>query len=279
MNEPEQRTYSPAESVTFRKTNEPFGGLSNMAPGFPLVLNRVHISTAEALYQCCRFPNHPEVQKLIVSERSPMTAKMRSKPFRHLSREDWHDVRVLVMRWCLRVKLAQNWQSFKSLLLSTGTQPIVEDSHKDQFWGAKLAEDGVLVGRNVLGRLLMELREELRGPKVESLKCVMPPDIPNFLFLGRPIGPLSSDQKDSTGMSQPSSESNIGTRRTVAVSGVLTDRNWADLVHFLSASGIMPEQAHLEIELRFNGSSEQTQSKLKVLEAMVRRFGISYQSK
>src|SRR2546426_7568195 len=40
---------------------------------------------------------------------------------------------------------------------------IVEDSRKDDFWGAKASDEGTLVGMNVLGRLLMELREDLRG--------------------------------------------------------------------------------------------------------------------
>ena len=52
MAQPSQvRTYYPAESAVFLKTNERFGGLSNMAPGFPIVLNGVRIRTSEALYQ------------------------------------------------------------------------------------------------------------------------------------------------------------------------------------------------------------------------------------
>jgi len=74
------------------------------------------------------------------------------------------------MRWCIRVKLVQNWRRFSSLLLATGNRPIVEKSWKDSFWGAKPLEDGRLVGRNVLGRLLMELREELRQPGKERLR-------------------------------------------------------------------------------------------------------------
>ena len=74
------RTYSRKESVVFRKTNEPFGGLSNMAGGYPIRVNGVRILTSEALYQACRFPHLPDVQKLIIGQISPMTAKMRSKP-------------------------------------------------------------------------------------------------------------------------------------------------------------------------------------------------------
>ena len=94
------------------------------------------------------------------------------------------------MRWCLRVKLAQNWDSFGRLLLSTGDSPIVEDSRKDAFWGAKRADEG-LIGTNALGRLLMELREELKEPDQDRLKVVEPPPIPNFLLYGQPIAQVA----------------------------------------------------------------------------------------
>lgn len=183
---PETRTYSRDFAVAFRKTNERFGGLSNMAPGFPLEVGGIHIRTSEALYQACRFPHRPDVQKLILDERSPMTAKMRSKPYRSDSRPDWDAVRVPVMKWCLKVKLAQNWRQFGDLLRETGDRPIVEDSRKDDYWGAKTVGDEALSGQNVLGRLLMELREKLRATP-EALKIVEPPPLTRFLLLDRPV--------------------------------------------------------------------------------------------
>lgn len=104
-----------------------------MSPGYPLEINRIKIRTSEALYQACRFPHNIEVQRLIISERSPMTAKMRSKPFKSETRKDWDDIRLLIMRWCLRAKLLQNWDKFHELLISTGDLPIVEESNRDSF--------------------------------------------------------------------------------------------------------------------------------------------------
>ena len=188
------RIYSPAVSIVFLKTKERFGGLSNMAAGFPLRVNGVRIRTSEALYQACRFPHMPDVQRRIIDERSPMTAKMRSKPFRNESRPDWDAVRVKIMRWCLRVKLAQNWKEFGRLLLATGERPIVEQSRKDDFWGAKVAGHGSLVGMNVLGRLLMELREQLKRDDVESLSAVEPLSITEFLLFQKPIKMVCADE-------------------------------------------------------------------------------------
>jgi ribA/ribD-fused uncharacterized protein len=186
------RTYVRRESVVFRSTNERFGALSNMASGFPVEVNGIRIKTSEALYQACRFPQKPDVQRLIIEQRSPMTAKMKGKPYRKDTRADWDNVRVSVMRWCLRVKLAQNWQPFRALLLVTGNHPIVEESHKGEFWGATAKDDQTLVGMNVLGRLLMELREELRSPDGERLRRVEPPSIPQFLLYGKPISTVEA---------------------------------------------------------------------------------------
>lgn len=190
MSQSTTRTYERHACITFRKTDEAFGGLSNMAPGFSLKVNGILIRTSEALYQACRFPRMPDVQRLIIEQKSPMTAKMKSKPYRAQSRPDWERVRVKVMTWCLRVKLAQNWSAFGGLLLSTGELPIVEESTKDDFWGAKAVEDNKLRGNNVLGRLLMKLREDLRGPNSESLRHVEPLALPDFLLLGQPIAAI-----------------------------------------------------------------------------------------
>ena len=184
------RTYSKAQAVHFRKTKEGFGALSNMASGFPLRVNGVYIRSSEALYQACRFPHLPEVQRLIIQQTSPMTAKMVSKPHRENSRQDWEQMRIRIMKWCLRVKLAQHWEQFRELLLSTGDVPIVEESRRDEFWGAKEAEGDVLIGANVLGRLLMELRERLRLPDAEQLKFVPPPRVSNFLLYSEPIAAI-----------------------------------------------------------------------------------------
>lgn len=181
------RKYHRSNSAVFLKTKDAFGGLSNMAGGFPLRVNRIRILTAEALYQACRFPHLPEAQRLIIEQRSPMTAKMKSKPHRKDSRPDWKTVRVKIMRWCLRVKLAQNWDSFSKLLLETGDRPIVEESRRDDFWGAKPVDEKTLVGMNVLGRLLMELREAVKSQEQQSLRLVEPLAIPDFLLAGQPI--------------------------------------------------------------------------------------------
>lgn len=186
----EVRTYCADEVVWFRKTKEQFGGLSNMASGFPLKVNGIQIFSSEALYQACRFPHLPEVQEKILRERSPMSAKMVGKPFRNESRPDWDEVRVKIMRWCLKVKLAQNFVSFGRLLEITLDKPIVEDSRNDDFWGAirDSKDKNSLKGTNALGRLLMELRQSYNERRYSSdIFYIEPLNIPDFRIMGSKI--------------------------------------------------------------------------------------------
>jgi ribA/ribD-fused uncharacterized protein len=269
---PEQRTYTSAEVVTFRKTNERFGGLSNMAPGFPVVVNRIHFWTTEALYQCCRYPDAPDVQEAIASQRSPMTAKMKSKRFRDRTRADWEQIRVRVMRWSLRVKLAQNQTTFGQLLLATGNKAIVEESSKDQFWGAKAENGDALTGFNVLGRLLMELREQLREAP-SAFEQVPPPHIPNFLLFGQPVETVRA--KPEPGIVIRDRFHQPPAPHKVRISGTIRKSDWDTLLNLLASSGLSPEGAFLNLELRFAPQAADD-PRIKMLAEMARRFAIRF---
>jgi ribA/ribD-fused uncharacterized protein len=158
-------TYNRSQCVVFCQIDEPFGGLSNIARGFPLRFEGHDYLTSEHLYQCLRFPKHPSLQSLIREVRSPMGAKMKTKPLRKLhGRPDWEAVCRDVMRFCLRLKLRTYERAFGRLLRESAGRSIVEESRKkcNDMWSARaLREDqGILVGENTLGLLLMELRDE-----------------------------------------------------------------------------------------------------------------------
>lgn len=74
-------------------------------------------------------------------------------------RPDWEQVKVQVMRDALRLKF--DTPQMKSKLLSTGDHFLVEGNHwNDTFWGVCAGK-----GRNMLGYLLMEIREELKNER------------------------------------------------------------------------------------------------------------------
>ena len=74
-------------------------------------------------------------------------------------RKDWDQIKVGVMKDINRIKFSD--PVLKQKLLDTGDAELVEgNSWGDQFWGCC---DGS--GMNMLGKILMEIREELKGRK------------------------------------------------------------------------------------------------------------------
>lgn len=70
-------------------------------------------------------------------------------------RPDWDDVRYDVMVTGLREKFKHRY--LRAVLLSTGDREIREDSPTDFIWGYRNG------GQNLLGKALMQVREELRA--------------------------------------------------------------------------------------------------------------------
>jgi ribA/ribD-fused uncharacterized protein len=71
-------------------------------------------------------------------------------------RESWEAVRIAVMRDLLRQKFAH--PKLRAKLLATGNEKLVETNDwNDTFWGVC---DGI--GENRLGKMLMEIRAEIR---------------------------------------------------------------------------------------------------------------------
>ncbi|PVY71182.1 NADAR family protein [Pectobacterium versatile] len=178
------RIYPNNETVSFRKTTAKWGGLSNMSRGFPLYVNDIPIQSSEILYQACRYPDYPEIQKEIITLSNPFEAKQVARYYEPKTREGWEKNRVSIMKWSVRIKLCQNWENFFQLLNSTGSINIVEHSEKDLFWGARRESDGSFYGMNVLGRILMETREIARARGQEGFKFIPALQLDNFLLLG-----------------------------------------------------------------------------------------------
>ena len=181
--------YDRNQCIVFRKTSEAFGGLSNMCAGFVIRVGGYSFLTSEALYQAFRFSDD-EIQRIIMDEKSPMAAKMKSKKYRVTTRADWDDARVDIMEWCLHMKLKCNWESFSTLLLNTGDREIVEESHKDRFWGTVSEDAQVLVGKNILGKLLMKIREEVKDGKLSNSRDIKFKQIINLILFGEDANSL-----------------------------------------------------------------------------------------
>jgi ribA/ribD-fused uncharacterized protein len=126
------RKYNKNECITFKSTKAHFGSLSNMAPNYPIIINGTILRTTEALYQALRFPNYPEIQKEIIQYASPISAKKYGRTHIDKTRVDWNKIRFKVMKFCIEIKLHQNYETFSQMLLATKDLPLVEYTDKDK---------------------------------------------------------------------------------------------------------------------------------------------------
>lgn len=135
----------------------PFSGelrwLSNFWPALVKLDGHLY-PTVEHAYVAAKTTD-PVIRKVIQTTDKPGEVKRLGRQFD--LREDWNDIKLQVMEDLL-------WQKFqdpelKAKLLATGDIPIVEiNTWNDTFWGQCKGK-----GQNNLGKLLMKIRETLRG--------------------------------------------------------------------------------------------------------------------
>ena len=188
MKGPLQRQYRLCDAAAFRYTRDEFGAFHNPAAGFPLVVEGVEIGSSEAYYQAMRFPHAPDIQREILAQAVPIQSKRKAYEFLSMSRADWLKVNVAVMRHALRLKLSQHRGTCLGLFEKSAGRPIVEISTRDDFWGAKPDGMGMAHGSNVLGRLWMELRQELEINPEAYREGVDAPSWAGLRILGAEIG-------------------------------------------------------------------------------------------
>jgi hypothetical protein len=160
--------------VIIRAVDEEYGWLGNMS-AHDVQHEGKWWKTAEALFQALRFPmdavndKGENIRELIRAQKSPMAAKMKSKRYKDkrnitpMGNEDLENMKIV-----LRLKFKWNCNPLERDLLETGDRLIVEDCSKRPtvsglFWGAQRLADGTWGERNMLGKLLMELRTEIRN--------------------------------------------------------------------------------------------------------------------
>jgi N-glycosidase YbiA len=155
----------------YAREREQFRFLSHFYPS-PILLGDEMWPTVEHYYQAQK-SDDPRYRRAIREAKTPGLAKRLAAPpngprkvsgqswfrrFKTLPRPDWAEVKLQIMRRADGAKFAQH-PELAVLLLETGDAELIEDSFSDRFWG--IGPDGS--GPNWAGRVLMEIREELRG--------------------------------------------------------------------------------------------------------------------
>lgn len=141
------------EPIYFYTKTGSFFELSNFAP-YGFETDGAYWPTVEHYFQAQKFTDRAyqeRIRKASTPREARALGQSRSLPIR----SNWESVREEVMLYALRLKFQR--PELKTLLLGTGTRPLVEASPFDHYWGA--GQDGS--GKNRLGLLLEQVRGEL----------------------------------------------------------------------------------------------------------------------
>ena len=172
--------YPADRTAAFCSTDGEWGILGNFA-ATPLVVDGVAFDCAEKLFQVMKFAD-PESRRIVYAQRG-LPVKMKAKHQEKVGtvRPDWGGILVDALKFCLMTKYEQS-RAFREDLERTKGLYIVEvqsNSRKPaDTYSARLIPDGLVwSGPNLMGRLLMELRDGC------GLDYRLPPDAVLFTDL------------------------------------------------------------------------------------------------
>jgi len=142
--------------IKFYKVNDPFGCFSNFSK-HSFNLDDETWLTAEHYFQSRKFLDE-NIKEKIRAVASPMDAALLGRNRNYTLVQNWESIKDDVMRVAVFEKFSQN-DDIKEILLSTGDAIIIEHTRNDSYWG----DGGDGSGKNMLGLILMQTREKLRG--------------------------------------------------------------------------------------------------------------------
>ena len=141
--------------IYFYSTRGEYGSFSNFsAHGFEL--DGEYWPTTEHYFQAQKFPGTPQVD-LIRKAKTPKDAAKMGRDRSHPLRPDWEQVKDDIMGKAVLRKF-ETHGDIRETLLATD-ESIVENSPIDYYWGCGKDSSG----KNMLGQILMEVREILRS--------------------------------------------------------------------------------------------------------------------
>lgn len=149
------------EEISFYRANEkPYGAFSNLHRR-PIVFEGVEYATSEHAYQAGKARKDSVREWLMAAPTPALLAMAAHGLYVWDVAPNWSKTKFDRMRGVLRAKFTQH-EDLKELLLSTRNARLVEtatvDNSVNRLWGEVNG-----VGKNMLGVLLMELRDELRA--------------------------------------------------------------------------------------------------------------------
>jgi len=146
------------ESITDFRGEHDF--LSNFYPS-PIEMDGAEYPTIEHAFQAAKTQDFAR-RRAIRDADSPSKAKQMGRRIKR--REDWFDVSLSIMESLIRQKFTR-YPDLHQKLLNTGSTSLIEGNNwGDKFYGAVWdTHQNQWIGENHLGKILMKVRDELRG--------------------------------------------------------------------------------------------------------------------
>ena len=153
----------------FWRPQDPNGEFGNWSHS-PFAVDDVKYQCGETymMYHKALLMGDVRVANLILAEKEPRTIKKLGQQVKPWNEELWKEHRCRIMYEGCLAKFQQN-EAMKDKLLSTGNSILVEASPMDKIWGIglKAADPSAKKiaqwkGLNLLGRVLMQVREDLK---------------------------------------------------------------------------------------------------------------------
>ena len=127
-----------------------------------VVVDGIKYMSGEAAYHSQKFIDE-DIRK-VMSKLTPDESKRCSRVLSRLVRKDWENVKYNLMKKVVKEKFRQNKDCLEELL-GTKNLELIEDStgRHDNIWGyCTCSECRNLEHQNLLGKILMEVRDELK---------------------------------------------------------------------------------------------------------------------
>ena len=155
--------YPVNQCACIKGAAEEWGVLGNFGRA-SVVINGVEFNKTEKLFQCMKFTYAPVIKEIYAQNGMGMKQKAKKKEYEIYKREDWPRIFLDALKFVLVTKHEQS-ESFRAELERSKGLFIVEDEtgrsgckkSADAYGTIRVGDE--MVGPNLLGQFLMELRD------------------------------------------------------------------------------------------------------------------------
>ena len=171
--------YPAAKCALIRTAEQEWGVLGNFGRA-SVVINGVEFNKTEKLFQCMKFTHAPVIKEIYAQNGMGMKQKAKKKEYAVYIREDWPRIFLDALKFVLVTKYEQS-EEFRNELERSKGLFIVEDEtgrrdrkkSADAYGTIRVGDE--MVGPNLLGQFLMELRD------TGKLDYILPADALDFV--------------------------------------------------------------------------------------------------